>query len=197
MDRRMMILSWLLVLMVVGSVVAYQPDAPYLAFQERKGAEWAEQDKQIDAKLAALEAKFGKKPNIIYILTDDIGWGELGCFGQQLINQGDVDERTIGRDKQDPLGATSVGRFTQTLANVCRRQVQGVNAGNPRSQQTCRDIGSNNEHFIDQLALAQPASHTDDQRLTAELTLGKSCSRLLPSGTREVAEIDDRDRTDT
>jgi arylsulfatase A-like enzyme len=46
-----------------------------------RGAEWTKEDKAIDAKLAALEKKFGKKPNIIYILTDDIGHGELGVQG--------------------------------------------------------------------------------------------------------------------
>ena len=60
---------------------SYQPDAPFLDFQKRNQAQWAEADKEIDAKLAALEKKFGKKPNIIYILTDDIGWGELGWQG--------------------------------------------------------------------------------------------------------------------
>ena len=29
----------------------------------------------------AKESKFGKKPNIIYILADDIGWGEMGWQG--------------------------------------------------------------------------------------------------------------------
>ena len=60
---------------------AYQPDAPFLDYQARNQGAWAEQDKSIDEKLAALEQKFGKKPNIIYILTDDIGWGELGWQG--------------------------------------------------------------------------------------------------------------------
>ncbi len=58
-----------------------QFDAPYYAFEKRNKTDWAEQDKQIDEKLAALEKKFGKKPNIIYILTDDVGWGELGWQG--------------------------------------------------------------------------------------------------------------------
>jgi arylsulfatase len=80
MNRKLLLLG-LLLCIAVGSVIAYQPDAPYLSYKERKGADWAEQDKQIDAKLAALEEKFGKKPNIIYILTDDIGWGELGWQG--------------------------------------------------------------------------------------------------------------------
>ena len=60
---------------------AIQPDGPFLAHQERNSAKWAAEDQAIDEKLAALEARFGKKPNIIYILTDDIGWGELGWQG--------------------------------------------------------------------------------------------------------------------
>ena len=60
---------------------AAQFDAPYYVLEQRHKAEWDKQDKQIDEKLDALEKKFGKKPNIIYILTDDIGWGELGWQG--------------------------------------------------------------------------------------------------------------------
>ena len=63
------------------SALAYQPDAPFIQYQERNKAAWATQDQSIDQKLAALEKKYGKKPNIIYILTDDIGWGELGWQG--------------------------------------------------------------------------------------------------------------------
>ena len=64
-----------------GTSFAAQFDAPYYEFQKKHGAEWAKEDSAIDAKLAALEKKFGKKPNIIYILTDDIGHGELGVQG--------------------------------------------------------------------------------------------------------------------
>jgi arylsulfatase len=60
---------------------AIEPDGPFLAHQERNTSAWAKQDTAINQKLAALEARFGKKPNIIYILTDDIGWGELGWQG--------------------------------------------------------------------------------------------------------------------
>ncbi|MHC4811498.1 MAG: sulfatase-like hydrolase/transferase [Planctomycetota bacterium] len=62
-------------------LAAQQFDAPFLADQKKHGARWAEEDKQIDARLAALRKNFGKPPNIIYILTDDIGWGELGWQG--------------------------------------------------------------------------------------------------------------------
>jgi arylsulfatase len=61
--------------------IAYQPDAPFLEIAEKNKAKWAAEDEQIDAKLEALQSRFGKKPNIIYILADDIGWGELGWQG--------------------------------------------------------------------------------------------------------------------
>ena len=60
---------------------AFQPDAPFLAYQEKNKDKWAQEDKIINDKLAALEQKFGKKPNIIYILADDVGWGEMGWQG--------------------------------------------------------------------------------------------------------------------
>lgn len=63
------------------TVWAAQFDAPFYELQKRKQKEWAEEDKEIDKKLAALREKFGKRPNIIYILTDDVGWGELGWQG--------------------------------------------------------------------------------------------------------------------
>ncbi|MGD9261986.1 MAG: sulfatase-like hydrolase/transferase, partial [Desulfobacterales bacterium] len=63
---------------LVGTPLAAQFDAPYYKLQEKNKDKWAAEDEQLDAKLAALEKKFGKKPNIIFILTDDIGWGEPG-----------------------------------------------------------------------------------------------------------------------
>ena len=64
-----------------SAVHGYQPDAPYLEFAKKNTTTWTAEDKEIDSKLASLEKKYGKKPNIIYILTDDIGWGELGWQG--------------------------------------------------------------------------------------------------------------------
>ena len=60
---------------------AFQSDASFLAYQEKNKHKWAQEDTSINDKLAALEQRFGKKPNIIYILADDIGWGELGWQG--------------------------------------------------------------------------------------------------------------------
>ena len=67
----------------VKTSFAAQPqfDAPYYELEKKHGAEWVKEDKAIDAKLVELEKKFGKKPNIIYILVDDLGYGELGVQG--------------------------------------------------------------------------------------------------------------------
>ena len=75
------VMSLIIALGASGTLFAQQFDAPYYEFQKKHGATWAVEDKAIDAKLAALEKKFGKKPNIIYILVDDIGHGELGVQG--------------------------------------------------------------------------------------------------------------------
>ena len=32
-----------------------------------------------------------KTPNIIFIMADDLGWGELGCYGQQIIQTPNID----------------------------------------------------------------------------------------------------------
>ena len=60
---------------------AQQFDAPFYELQKKNKDKWATEDSKIDAQLAALEKKFGKRPNIIYILADDVGFGELGWQG--------------------------------------------------------------------------------------------------------------------
>ena len=34
---------------------------------------------------------FNNKPNIIYILADDLGYGELGVYGQEIIETPNID----------------------------------------------------------------------------------------------------------
>jgi arylsulfatase len=40
-----------------------------------------EQESATAKKLAALKARTGKKPNILWIIVDDMGYGDPGCFG--------------------------------------------------------------------------------------------------------------------
>ena len=84
--RQLWIVKYVLSLAIavgfVSTSFAQQFDAPLLWHLEKKNKDkWSTEDKQIDEKLAALEKKFGKKPNIIYILADDVGWGEMGWQG--------------------------------------------------------------------------------------------------------------------
>ena len=39
--------------------------------------------------LTSLAAK--EKPNIIFIMADDLGYGDLGCYGQELIKTPHID----------------------------------------------------------------------------------------------------------
>ncbi len=64
-----------------GTSYAQQFDAPHEVLRKKNKDKWAAEDKQINERLAALEERFGKKPNIIYILADDVCWGEMGWRG--------------------------------------------------------------------------------------------------------------------
>ncbi len=55
--------------------------------------------------LSALAAGAQSKPNIIYIMCDDMGYGDLGCYGQQYISTPNLD-----RMAQEGM------RFTQAYA---------------------------------------------------------------------------------
>ena len=56
-------------------------DAEYVRMEREFREQWDADDDRVAAKLAALEAKFRKKPNIVYILADDVGYTELGSYG--------------------------------------------------------------------------------------------------------------------
>ncbi|WP_316811352.1 arylsulfatase [Pedobacter heparinus] len=60
--------------------------------------------------LTTLHLSAQQKPNVIFILADDMGYGDLGCYGQQLIETPNIDK----------LAANGI-RFTQFYAgtSVC------------------------------------------------------------------------------
>lgn len=54
-------------------------DGEYLFLKAQKGEQWARQDASIDAKLEEIrKANGGNRPNIVYVLIDDVSFGMMG-----------------------------------------------------------------------------------------------------------------------
>jgi hypothetical protein len=60
-------------------------DAEYYILEAQHGQEWAAEDKELDAKLTELKAKFGTPPNIIHVMWDDTAVGEVGIPAIQKV----------------------------------------------------------------------------------------------------------------
>ena len=74
-----------LLLTLTASVAWGQPsarqiihDAEYYVLEGQNAERWAAEDRELDARLAALHRKHGQPPNIVYILWDDMTFGAVG-----------------------------------------------------------------------------------------------------------------------
>lgn len=90
-----------------------QHDAEHYVLLHQYSEQWAAEDKELDRKLAEIRKKNGgKRPNIVYILLDDMGFGEYGIPALNKIRGG----RTPNIDKLAEEGMT----FTRMYAeNIC------------------------------------------------------------------------------
>lgn len=114
------ILFYLVCFIVCGSLVLsnaiaepIQHDAEHYVLLHQYKDKWAAEDKEIDKKLAQIRKKNGgKRPNIVYILLDDMGFGEYGMPALNKIRGG----RTPHIDNLASEGVT----FTRMYAeNIC------------------------------------------------------------------------------
>ena len=83
MRRKLLMISCLFMLSSALSIAAWAGsivhDAEYYILHAQNGKKWAAEDKELDQRLAELRKKNGgKPPNIVYILLDDVGFGEIG-----------------------------------------------------------------------------------------------------------------------
>ena len=53
-------------------------DAEYYIIEAQNGDRWAGEDKDLDKRLKELKKEHGKTPNIVYILWDDMAFGDAG-----------------------------------------------------------------------------------------------------------------------
>lgn len=60
-------------------------DAEYYVLEAQHGEEWAAEDKSLDRKLAELQKKFGRPPNLIHIMWDDTAFGDVGIPAIQQV----------------------------------------------------------------------------------------------------------------
>ncbi|WP_299781702.1 arylsulfatase [uncultured Formosa sp.] len=71
-----------------------------------------DQEKAVAKKLLDLEKKMGKKPNIVWIVIDDMGYGDPGCYG----------------------GGAAIGAATPNMDKIA---TEGLRLTSTYSQQTC------------------------------------------------------------
>jgi len=60
-------------------------DAEYYILEAQNGEKWSAEDKDLDKRLAELKKKFGTPPNIVYVLFDDVAFGDIGMPAIQKI----------------------------------------------------------------------------------------------------------------
>src|SRR5688500_17231503 len=87
----------------IGASISFRRPHPALSRRERVARRNCEEDYMARLILAALvvlgfglsargaDVAAAKRPNVIFILADDLGIGDLGCYGQQRIKTPNID----------------------------------------------------------------------------------------------------------
>lgn len=100
--------SWILSFALTANLIAQNPfdETSSVAVHLEPAIFRPEQVKVAKDKLAALRTKTGRQPNILIVLVDDMGWGDIGANGGGVV----IGAPTPNIDKlaQDGLRLTSV-----------------------------------------------------------------------------------------
>src|SRR6185436_7115007 len=83
----------------------------------------------------ALSARAADKPNIIFILSDDLGYGDLGCYGAQRVKTPNLDrlarEGLRFTDAHSTASVCTPTRYAFLTGRYAWRQLgTGIAAGN-------------------------------------------------------------------
>jgi arylsulfatase len=83
-NKHWFVIGFVGLLLLIGSATAQAAgeiihDGEYYFVQKQHAGQWAAEDKKVDKKLADIRARnAGKRPNILYILIDDLSYGQMG-----------------------------------------------------------------------------------------------------------------------
>jgi arylsulfatase A-like enzyme len=113
MNRLWLLLTTVLVLSATGLGQGSPLSRAVTTADNRQPAiPWPKQEKAVREKLAAKVKETGKKPNILWIIVDDMGYGDPGCYG----------------------GGAAIGAATP---NIDRLAKEGLKLTSCYSQHTC------------------------------------------------------------
>ncbi len=95
---------------------------------------------------SGLSASVARKPNIVFFMADDLGWGELGCYGQQKIRTPRIDR----------LAAEGM-RFTQAYSgsHVCAPSRSVLMTGLHSGHTPVRANGAGKHLYADDVTVAE------------------------------------------
>ncbi len=94
-------------------------DADYYVLKATHGKAWAEEDSELNIKLAALKKKFGTPPNIVHVMWDDTPVGEVGIPELQMLRG----FKTPNINKLAAEGANYMRMYTEPSCTQSRAAV--------------------------------------------------------------------------
>lgn len=110
----------------------------------------------------------GRKPNIIYILADDVGYGDIGCYGQEKIETPNIDR----------LAAEGM-RFTQHYS--------GSAVSSPSRCSLMTGLHTGHAYIRGNDEMPERGAIGDWKAVLADSTL--EGQRPMPAGTRTIASL--------